>query len=144
MRELNVFIDESGDFGEYDYHSPYYIITMVFHNQEYSVDLQLKKLEKDLLLIGFPKHTVHAEPIIRGEYEYRNHDKDTRIKILSKMMTFIHNANINFQTFHVYKKEVSDSVDLTGRLSRKISGFIRSHYELFMNFDVVKIYYDNG
>ena len=24
------FIDESGDFGEYDYHSPYYIITMVF------------------------------------------------------------------------------------------------------------------
>ena len=25
-RELSVFIDESGDFGEYDYHSPYYII----------------------------------------------------------------------------------------------------------------------
>ena len=34
MRELSVFVDESGDFGEYDYHSPYYIITLVFHNQD--------------------------------------------------------------------------------------------------------------
>jgi xylan 1,4-beta-xylosidase len=34
MKELSVFVDESGDFGEYNYHSPYYIITMVFHNQE--------------------------------------------------------------------------------------------------------------
>ena len=34
MRELSIFIDESGDFGEYDYHSPWYIVTMVFHNQK--------------------------------------------------------------------------------------------------------------
>ena len=34
MKELSIFIDESGDFGEYDYHSPWYIVTMVFHEQE--------------------------------------------------------------------------------------------------------------
>lgn len=34
LEELSIFIDESGDFGEYDYHSPYYIITMVFHDQQ--------------------------------------------------------------------------------------------------------------
>ena len=28
MKELSVFIDESGDFGEYDDQAPYYIITM--------------------------------------------------------------------------------------------------------------------
>ena len=33
MKELSVFIDESGDFGEYDDQAPYYIITMVFHDQ---------------------------------------------------------------------------------------------------------------
>ena len=32
LKELSIFIDESGDFGEYCFHSPYYIITMVFHN----------------------------------------------------------------------------------------------------------------
>lgn len=26
MKELSIFIDESGDFGEYDYHSPWYIV----------------------------------------------------------------------------------------------------------------------
>lgn len=44
----------------------------------------------------------------------------------------------------MYKKEVSDSVDLTGRLSKEIASFIRNHYELFLDFDLVKIYYDNG
>lgn len=38
LEELSVFIDESGDFGDYSYHSPYYIITMVFHRQD--VDIQ--------------------------------------------------------------------------------------------------------
>lgn len=27
MKELSIFIDESGDFGEYDYHSPWYIVS---------------------------------------------------------------------------------------------------------------------
>ena len=33
MKELSIFIDESGDFGEYEQHSPYYIITMMFHDR---------------------------------------------------------------------------------------------------------------
>ena len=34
MAELSVFIDESGDFGPYEPHAPYYIITLLFHDQE--------------------------------------------------------------------------------------------------------------
>lgn len=30
-KELSIFIDESGDFGEYEPHSPYYIIGLVVH-----------------------------------------------------------------------------------------------------------------
>lgn len=32
MRELPIFIDESGDFGPYEPHAPYYLITLVFHH----------------------------------------------------------------------------------------------------------------
>ena len=32
MKELSIFVDESGDFGEYDHHSPFYIISMVLHD----------------------------------------------------------------------------------------------------------------
>ena len=33
MKELGIFIDESGDFGEYDYHSPWYIAVSYTHLQ---------------------------------------------------------------------------------------------------------------
>ena len=34
---LSVFIDESGDFGSYEPHSPYYLVTMVLHNQSKNI-----------------------------------------------------------------------------------------------------------
>ena len=34
MHELSIFVDESGDFGKYAKHSPYYAVTMVFHDQD--------------------------------------------------------------------------------------------------------------
>ena len=43
MKELSVFIDESGDFGEYDDQAPYYIITMVFHDQSLSITDAVQK-----------------------------------------------------------------------------------------------------
>ena len=39
--ELSVFVDESGDFGEYDYHAPYYIISLVLHNQSNDIQFDL-------------------------------------------------------------------------------------------------------
>ncbi|WP_347559358.1 hypothetical protein [Clostridium sp. AM34-9AC] len=44
MKELSIFIDESGDFGEYDYHSPWYIVTRLKINVEkrvISLNLQI-------------------------------------------------------------------------------------------------------
>ena len=71
MKELSIFIDESGDFGEYDYHSPYYIIAIVMHSQNIDISNDLSHLENELTQLGFPRHCVHAGPIIRQEAEYR-------------------------------------------------------------------------
>ena len=45
VSELSIFIDESGDFGPYGFHSPYYIITMVFHDQAVDISGPIAKLE---------------------------------------------------------------------------------------------------
>lgn len=37
MKELSIFVDESGDFGEYAKHSPFYIITMILHDQSQDI-----------------------------------------------------------------------------------------------------------
>ena len=47
MKELSIFIDESGDFGSYEPHSPFYIITMVFHEQKHPIVEAIEKLDQE-------------------------------------------------------------------------------------------------
>lgn len=53
MKELSVFIDESGDFGETKERPAYYLVTFVFHNQDNNIDHQVKKLEESVKSSGF-------------------------------------------------------------------------------------------
>ena len=144
MKELSIFVDESGDFGEYDHHAPFYIISMVLHDQSVEIDNDLKALENELANIGWPKHCVHAGPVIRSEEEYHGYDLKDRQKILMKMMTFIRHLDVNFKSIHIEKKHIEDSVEATGKLSKQLAAFIRENYQLFYDYDVVKVYYDNG
>lgn len=52
MKELSVFVDESGDFGEYDHRTPYYIISMVLHERGIDITEDLRILENELQNIG--------------------------------------------------------------------------------------------
>ena len=74
MKELSIFIDESGDFGEYDYHSPWYIVTMVFHEQEASIQEPMEYLNRELSLLGLENHCLLTGPIIRKEEDYSEMD----------------------------------------------------------------------
>lgn len=144
MKELSIFVDESGAFGAYDCRAPYYILTMVFHEQKNSLKVEIGKLENYLTNLGFPNHTIHSGPVIRGEDEYRSIARNIRIKILSKMVSFINSINISYGTFVELKKESANDAELTLKLTKKISTFIQKHYDVFINYDVIKIYYDNG
>ena len=46
MSELSVFIDESGDFGEYKSVSEYYLVTFVFHDQGEDISDHIQKLDE--------------------------------------------------------------------------------------------------
>ena len=69
---------------------------------------------------------------------------EKRRRIFNKMVAFFRQVNIRYKCFYIEKKHMEDVVVETGRLSKLISGFIRDHYEEFLSFDDVKIYYDNG
>lgn len=144
MKELSIFIDESGDFGEYSYHSPYYIITMVFHNQSSSIESEMEHLEKDLSYLSLSNHCLHTGPIIRKEENYSLMDIRERRRIFNKMVAFTKQIDIKYKCFYIEKKHIEDVVEATGKLSKQISNFIREHYHDFLDFDDVKIYYDNG
>jgi len=144
MKELSIFVDESGDWGEYSHHSPYYIITFVFHNQSIDIADDLSKLENDLKNIGYSGHCLHAGPIIRGEEDYRGVDIITRRKIFMKTMGFIRRMDIQYKSFYIEKKQFNEPLEAIGRLSKLLASFVREHLELFFSYDKVKVYYDNG
>ena len=144
MKELSIFIDESGDFGEYDYHSPYYIITMVFHDQNEDIRPAISKLNRELSYLNLNNLCIHTGPIIRKEEIYAHMSIEERRRIFNKMVAFIRQINIRYKCFCIEKKHISDVVEATGKLSRQISEFIREHYVDFLSFHDVKIYYDNG
>lgn len=49
MHELGIFIDESGDFGPYEAHAPYYLIALVLHDQSRSISEELAYLKKHVV-----------------------------------------------------------------------------------------------
>ena len=144
MKELSIFIDESGDFGEYSVHSPFYIITMVFHDQSEDIQESISKLNQELSYLGIEDTCIHTGPIIRREEIYSKMDIPERRRIFNKMVAFIRSINIRYKCFFIEKRHIDDVVEASGKLSKKISQFIKDHYEEFLSYDDVKIYYDNG
>lgn len=82
MKELSIFVDESGDFGDYAEHSSYYIISMILHDQSIDITKDVDWLESKLADLGYPNHCMHSGPIIRNEQEYRKETLDNRRKLL--------------------------------------------------------------
>ena len=144
MKELSIFIDESGDFGEYSAHSPYYIITMVFHEQQEDITPDILKLNKKLSYLGLDNLCIHTGPIIRKEEIYSEMDISERRNIFNKMVAFIRQINIKYKCFSIEKKHISNYAESAEKLSKQIASFIKSNYETFLSFDVIKLYYDNG
>lgn len=83
-------------------------------------------------------------PIIRKEKPYDNLDMKERRRILNKMVAFTRKLDITFKTFYIEKKHITDTIEASGKLSKKISAFIRKNYEEFLSYERIKVYYDNG
>ena len=144
MRELSIFIDESGDFGEYDDRSPYYIITMVFHDQSIPITDSIYKLNQELSYMNLDNLCIHTGPIIRREEIYEFMPIKQRRSIFNVLVAFFRQIDIKYKCFSIEKKYADDVILATSQLSKKISQFIRDNYSVFLSYDSVKIYYDNG
>ena len=144
MKELSIFIDESGDFGDYQSHSPYYIISLVFHDQKFSISDNITVLDKILSNYNLNNNCIHTGPIVRREEVYQNMSLKERRNILNSFTAFIKKCPIKYKTFYIDKKHISNNLDSITKLTKQISSFLKEHTEYFNQFDIIKIYYDNG
>ena len=144
MKELSIFIDESGDFGEVKERPAYYLVTFVFHNQDNNIEQQVSKLEESVKTTGFDVEYIHTGPVIRREEVFGRYSIDERRKLLYKMLNFVNNCPISYLTVVVDRKEATDKIALSGKLAKAINISMSQHQDYFGSFDKIIVYYDNG
>lgn len=145
MKELSIFVDESGDFGEYERHAPYYIVTMVFRDQAIDISNNINILNNSLKQIGYDnEQAIHTETLIRREKPYQYFQPNERRAIFSKLYYFTLNCNIKYKSFVFHKCEYENKFKLEARIAKEFSQFIRDNLSVFQEYEKVIVYYDNG
>lgn len=80
MAELSIFVDESGSD---DLREPYYLLTLVFHNQDASVRESIGLYEQSLIARDMPNIPFHVTPLMTGHCEYEGLALETRSRLLN-------------------------------------------------------------
>ena len=144
MKVLSIFVDESGDFGDYQKHCPFYIVSLVFHEQNRPIKNQIDELNRFLVDNSLPNHTIHTAPLIRQEKSYKHTDINLRSKIFKQLFNFVRSVDISYKTIVADKRIFPAQVDIIKFITKELSSFIKDNYQYFSRFDSIIIYYDNG
>ena len=144
MKELSIFIDESGDFGAYDYHSPLYIFTLLFHDQGNDISQYINSFIYELELINYGSIYFHSGPIIRRENEYKELDIKSRRKMFNKMSFFANHIDFKYAIVSIDKKHINNEKELSYEICKQMYEIINDKLSFFQQFDKIKVYYDNG
>ena len=144
MKELSVFVDESGDFGRYQHHSPFYIVTLVFHDQSVDVSTNINRLNDSIRLAGLSNTPIHTGPLIRKENEYRNLSLPERKRIFNFLYNFVRTTDIAYHSVVVEKKSLVEEIDLHIQITKHLSLLLKEYIERFSRYGRTVIYYDYG
>ena len=144
MKELSIFVDESGDFGAYDHHCPIYLFSLVYHDQSLDISALTKSFQDGLSQIDAGMTYFHAGPLIRREGEYKEMDVFQRRKAFNKMSYLTKNLPISYSVVSVEKTHISGQTELSNILKNATEAILLENLTYFQSFDCIKIYYDNG
>lgn len=144
MPKLSLFVDESGDFGSYKPTTPFYIVSMVFHDQSNPITKQMLDLDSDLVANNLRTSSIHTRPLLRHEDEYRDLTIQEQRYLLSRLYLFAKKCDLNYKIFSFDRRTCRTPDELARKASREITAFIQDHHEMFASYDKTILYYDDG
>lgn len=141
MLEISLFVDESGEIGT---ESKYYLLTLVFHEQNNSISHAINAYENDIRMKHLPDIPLHASPLMNGNDEYTGMDIQDRKRLLQSFFTMLQHLPVKYHAFAYKKSEFEDGPALEARIKRDIVNLIFDNLDYLQRFDKVKVYYDDG
>ena len=141
---LSVFVDESGRFQHPDKESPYYIISLVMHDQRVQIDGLIAELDRHFAEMRLSNVCFHAGPIIRQQNAFAIMDWTFRVKIFRRMLAFANKLDFQYHCLVVEKRFVDSREQILSRLQHDMGEFFDRLVETHPEIRRFKIYYDCG
>lgn len=143
MKRLNIFVDETGEFGFGKGSSRLYGVSFTFHEHTDDIMKELTKLNERLNRIGYIK-MIHMADLIMRRGDYKNFDIQMRKSIFNSIYQFSRKIPVKYRTIIVDKSFTDNSRVLKQQIAFKINKMIKENEEYFKKFDMIVMYYDNG
>lgn len=143
MKRLNIFVDETGEFGFSKGSSDLYGVSFTFHDHDDDIIPELIKLNERLSRIGYVK-MIHMADLIMKRGDYATFNIKTRKSIFNSIYQFSRRISVKYCSIIVDKKYTNKTSHLRQMLAHEINKMVRSHEKYFKKFDKIVLYYDNG
>ena len=141
---LSIFVDESGDFGPYEAHFPYYLVSLILHKQSIDISKSIHIFDSHLLNLGYQHHAIHTGPLIRRESTYCNDLIEDRKRLFNALFHFARKLNFTYSCIKIRKIECTDNLTIITKLSHALEHVLYVNESFWNDFDKVIIYYDDG
>lgn len=143
MKRLNIFVDETGEFGFGKGASELYGVSFTFHEHNLNVMAEISKLNERLERIGYT-NMIHMAHLIMGKEEYHSFDIKMRKSIFNSIYQFSRKIPVTYRTIIVDKRYTDNSRTLRSKISYEINKMVKEKEDYFSKFDKIVLYYDNG
>lgn len=141
MKELSVFVDESGSSGN---KPKYYLLTLVFHDQSEDIAECITRYRNTLRERGLPDIPLHMNPLMRGNDSYKEMGCHERIRLLSCFNSFAVKCPFHYAVLAYQKSHFDDDNALFAKMRKDLILFLFDHIAPFQAYEAIKIYYDDG
>jgi len=90
-----------GDFGPYESHAPYYLVSMILHNQNIDISENIKVFDSHLSNLGYRHHAIHTGPLIRHESVYSNDLVEERKHLFNALFNLARRLDFQYYRYSV-------------------------------------------
>jgi len=143
IKRLNIFIDESGDFGFVNGSSELYVVSFTIHESNNSISSDLEYLNHRLKKAKYDG-MIHLADLVSKRGDYSNFNLKQRKEIFWSIFYFSKRVKVKIHTIIIDKKFKNNTAQLNRELALEINNFLNSINDYISEFEKVVVYYDNG
>ena len=136
---LNIFIDETGEFGFKKGAAKFYGVSMVFHEQNSDITDALNQLNHRLDLLNFHA-MIHMGDLVCGHGDYKDLDILSRRETYKSLYNFSSKVPTRYKTIIVEKRNLDNVSALQTAIEAKLKATIVDNLEYLQKFNQIVVY----